>query len=446
MDKVIMKRIFFAVAFLLLSSFAFAQPVDRVLLVSDITSADMLIAKAAGEKTGAPVLILENGSLTEDVSAELSSLGIKTVILVGGPAVILNETETALEKSYTVIRLWGHERTGTAVETARYFWSEGAGCAVLADDTKDSEADTELQTEASQIATADNCPFLPVPGGRMPSEVVSLLSDLGVSRATFVGLSPGEFRAKLAGIERREVLGDAALIRGAAEDIIRNRTRDENGTLRLLIIAAPHWKHALGHGGHAGRHTIVRIVSSTDSAPRIIELIDSRNISDVRILGSPALAADMAAQLEAAGINATKVSGERASEVAIKSVRESWERWQQRRKEAHGSETNVRAKNPIKRHVTAMVNKLENNLNGLEAEAAELRNSGANETAVALLQNRIDNAQSQLGAIRDYITNDNLDTAKRRITRLNSEVRKIRWLYRVQLKVDTSQDVSAEES
>ncbi|MBI4174786.1 MAG: hypothetical protein HY517_04010, partial [Candidatus Aenigmarchaeota archaeon] len=251
-----MKRIFFAVAFLLLSSFAFAQSVDRALLVSDATSADMLIAKAAGEKTGAPVFILENGTLTDDVKAALAELKIKTAILVGGPAVIPAETEDTLEKTFTVVRLWGLERTGTSVETARYFWSEGAACAVIAEDTKDSAADTELQSDAAQIAAAGNCPMLPVPKGKIPSEVAAILSTLGVSHATFVGTQPGEFRAKLGHLQLKEIINGR---QKEAESEIENRTKEENGTLRLLIIAAPHWRHVLGHGGHAGRHTIIRI-------------------------------------------------------------------------------------------------------------------------------------------------------------------------------------------
>ena len=69
-----------------------------------------------------------------------------------------------------------------------------------------------------------------------------------------------------------------------------------------------------------------------------------------------------------------------------------------------------------------------------------------NSTAAALLQNRIDRAQSQIGAIKDYISNDNLETARTRMASLSSEVRKIRWLYRMELRVDARQDVSDEES
>src|SRR3989338_1882249 len=426
-----MKLHLFALIFVLLPAAALAQPVDRALLASDVTSVDMLIAKAAGEKSGYPVFILENGTLTEDVSSELSALGIKTVILVGGPAVIGDTTEAELESRYTAMRLWGAERTGTAVEVAKYFW-HGAECAVLAEDTKDSDADTEMQADASQLAASEGCPLLPVPRGHMPAEVISLLSELGVNRATFVGNEPGEFRTKLAHLRQKEITGGREAREAEVLKEIENRARNENMTLRLIIIAAPHWKHILGHSGHAGRHTLVRIVSSAEGVPRLIDLANTRNITDIRILGHPSLAADIAAQLEASGVNATKISGERAAEVAIKAVRESRAMWEQRRKEAFSNETNVFAKSRVKRQVTSLLNRMENDMNRLKAANAN-RNDSA---AVSLLRTRINSAQSQLGIIKDYITNDNLDTAKRRITKLHSDARKTRWLYRTELNAD----------
>ncbi|MBS3051153.1 MAG: hypothetical protein J4400_03305 [Candidatus Aenigmarchaeota archaeon] len=427
-----MKIIIAALVLVMLSPFALAQPVDKALLASDITSVDMLIAKAAGEKTGFPIFILENGTLTDDVKAELARLNIKTVILVGGPAVIGNETEAELEKSYTVIRLWGAERTGTSVEVARYFWTD-ARCAVLADDTKDSEADTELHTDAVQIAAGD-CPFVPVPRGHVPDEVLELLEDLNVSRVTFMG-PPGT--SGLAHLQLKEITGSKSEREATILETLRNAT--SNGTLRLLVIAAPHWKHVLGYGGHAARHTLVRIVSSTDGVPGLVGLVHNNNITDVRIVGQPALANDIEAQLEANNITASKISGERASETALKAARESWSRWQERRHDSFENERSI-SKSRTKRYVTALLSKFERTLDRMEASIS------TNSTAAALLQNRIDRAQSQIGAIKDYISNDNLETARTRMASLSSEVRKIRWLYRMELRVDARQDVSDEES
>lgn len=431
-----MKKVLLIIIFLF-SSIAFAQSTDKIILVSDVTTVDMLVAKAAGDKTGTPVLVLENGSLTEDVKAELQSLKIKTVILIGGPAVIKPETETALEDSgYTVVRLWGMERTHTAIEVAKYFWTDAA-CVVLAEDTKSSESDTELQTDASQLASASNCPFFPVPKGKVPQSVLDILSGLGAQDAVFVGISPEEFRTKLSHLRQREITGDR---QNEIESETENKTRSENSTLRLVVIAAPHWKHVLGYGGHSGRHTIVRIVQSADAALGLAEMIKSRNITDVSILGFPALAEDLAARLEADNITVTKISGERASGVAIETLRKNMDRWQERRKQAFNEEAEAHMRNKIKKRLNVLANEFETELNRLETEIAANASN-----ATKLLKSKIDSAQSQLSAIRDYILNSNFETARNRMTRLLSEIKRIRWLYRMELNIDVQNEVNKEE-
>ncbi len=431
--------------FILLSTTVFAQSVDKVILVSDTTSVDMLIAKAAAEKTGMPILILENGTLSDSVKNELAALGVRTVILVGGPVVIKPETETALQDlGYIVVRLWGMERTGTSLEVAKYFWQEGAPCAVLADDTKDSDADTDIQAEASEAAANSNCPFIPVPKGKIPAEVLDIISELNISEAKFVGLSASaEFRSKLAKLRLKEIVGSKAKISGDVDAEIENRTKSDNGTLKLLVIAAPHWKNVLGHAGHSERHTIVRIVSGTDAVPKLVELINAKNITDVRVLGQPALAGDIASLLEAQNITVKKISGEKASAVAIDALKESIVRWEERRRQAVSNETLHREK--IKQRLYALLNKTEDKLNRWEAELAQLNASGANEESTALLQNKIDDAQSQLSAIKTYIENGNYDTARIRLAKVMHDVAVIRWTYRTQLKLNINDDINDEE-
>ena len=69
-----MKWLGIAFVLVALSSIAFAQSVDKVIVVSDVTSADFLIAKSAGEKSGIPVLIAANGEITAELKAKLAEL------------------------------------------------------------------------------------------------------------------------------------------------------------------------------------------------------------------------------------------------------------------------------------------------------------------------------------------------------------------------------------
>jgi len=440
-----MKKIIFVLAVLaLFSSIALADSADTVILVSDTTNVDMLIAKAAGEKEGVPVLVLEGGMLTADVKAELTSLGVKTIILVGGPVVIKPEVQTELEASgYNVVRLWGAERTGTALEVASYFWKGGSRCIVLADDTKNSDDDTETQIEATADATVNGCPFVPVPKGMMPTEVLEAIHELNVQEARFVGrIASGEFRSKLAKLRMVEIIGDKDEVEDNIDNETRHRAANESQKIKLVIIAAPNWKDTLGFAGHAGRHTIVRIVSNTSTVPKIIQIINSSNITEVFVVGNPTLAGEIAAQLEAAGIEVKQISGN-ASEVARRALKETIKKWEERRRHAAGDEALIRQQ--VKDYLLALLNRTETKLNLLEIELAGLNTSGINQSRIAEIQVKIDNAQSQISAIREYILNGNFDTARTRIAKILDSVNFLRWLHHVELRIDQAKEIEREE-
>ena len=84
-------KILLTLAFVLFATVAFAQTSDKIILVSDTNSVDMNIAKAAGEKAGIPVLVLEDGILNNDLKNSIADVDAKTIILVGGPSVIKPE-------------------------------------------------------------------------------------------------------------------------------------------------------------------------------------------------------------------------------------------------------------------------------------------------------------------------------------------------------------------
>lgn len=435
-----MKKILLLIAFVLFSSVAFAQT-DKIILVSDVTSADMLIGKAASEKTGIPMLVLENGMLSDDIKAQLSNLSVKTVILIGGPAVIKPETGVELQNSgYTVVRLWGDERTGTSLEVAKYFWPEGTACAVIVDDSKDSDADTQIQSAASEAASNGNCPLFPVPKGKAPAEVLDILKTLNTTNVEFIGFSSSA-ELKLLKLQLKEITGNIHEIQKEVEREIENKTND---TLKLVIIASTHWRDVLGTGGNPERHTIIRIVSNTSSIQELLDLIKTKNITDIRVVGNPLLADQIASLLQAQNITVEKVSGEKSDEVARKLLMKSLKHWEERRRNATINETSHRE--IIKQRLYALLNDTQDKLNQLELELAQLNASGADPERVALIQSRIDAAQSQISAIMSYIDNGNFDTARIRMNTIINSVMELRWVHRAELKVDSLQDLRDEEN
>ena len=267
----------------------------------------------------------------------------------------------------------------------------------------------------------------------MPAEVLDALGGLNTTNATFIGRVPNvEFKAKLAKLVLREITGDLKKIE---RDIDRNATK-------LLIIAAPNWKYVLGHAGHEGRHTLVRIVNSVDSVPELVGLINEKSLTDVRVLGQPDLADQLAAQLNASGITVTKISGSNAAETAREALKKTIEKWEDRRADAAQHDAQMRSK--MRTVLAERLTEMENKLNSLESELAERNASGAEPARVSELQARIDAARKQLSAIKEYIDSNNFDTARIRIDKALGEIESSRWTHRGALKIE-SNDVEDEE-
>jgi methylmalonyl-CoA mutase cobalamin-binding subunit len=412
------------------------QTVTTVMLATDVTSVDASVAAAAAAAKGIPVLIAENGLLTDEIKTKLTELGVKTVILVGGPVVIKPEAERELQSlGYTTIRLWGIERTGTAIAVARYFWPEGSGCAVLVDDTKNSDADARRQWAASNLAAKFNCTLIPVPEGTLPAEVLDLLKDLNVTHVKFVGkrFLIGE---KLREFRVRALEGDDDEVQHEVEAEIENATARAN--LKLVIVATPDWKAAIAIGAHPNYNSVVRMITSENQTQALIDLIKEKNISDVCVVGIPELAQRVANILQQNGINATVVSGRKAAEIAAELVEKHKAEWAERHREKEQLRTTLRIK--IKGQLNTSLSELEAELDKIEAE---LDASTAN---VSALRAELDAARAQIAEIKAKLAAGDLDGAQMLIARIMYKVREHRYDERAKLKIDINVEAQDEEN
>ena len=433
-----MKWLGIAFVLVALSSIAFAQSVDKVIVVSDVTSADFLIAKSAGEKSGIPVLIAANGEITAELKAQLAELMSKTVILIGGPAVIKPEAEADLSASgYLVIRIWGLERTATAIEAAKYFWREGASCTVLADDTKNSDDDTELQSSASNLAAHKKCLFIPVPNGTMPADILSTLQDLGSKEIFFISK---HMRMEIKDQLKQFKLKEKNDTDDVDEEILNETPQDKR---KLVIVAAPNWKHVFGTGGQTYHQTIVRIVSNANQTPMLIELINSRNITDIRVVGFPALAQQIADQLNASNIAVKRISGERASEVAHRVLKDLLGKWNEKRRDAENKE--AISKERIKARLLLVINSTEQYLDAWLVRLDKLAAEGADAGKISQLKELIADAKSRLGEIRRKVLEGDVAGAERLLFEVRNSFEKAKFRFRLEIKWRIDDEVEAEE-
>ncbi len=421
---------YLALAVILLASASFAQSVDTVIVTTDKTSVDLLVAKAAGDRHGIPVFTMPGGELNEDVKSSIASASARSVIIVGGPAVVSANAESGLKTlGYNVIRLWGIERTGTAVEVAKYFWVTGSRCAVLADDTKNPEADTQDGILASTLASNLECPFLPVPKGEVPSEVLALLESMNVSDVHHIGVLSSGLKGVLAKYKLKE-LRDT--------DVDKEVLEYYSNNTKVVIIAAKAWNDVAVASTNPAAGSVVRFVTDVSQAEAVADFIAENRIKDVRIVGVPALANEIEAELRARGIVPTKVVGERASETAKKVWEAHREKWEGRR------EKYIEIRNSMKEKMKAkLLERLNETESEIDEELIEADDLAANGD-VSALKAKLNDAKAKLLAIKNDIIAGDIAIAERKMQEIR-DYRKEKWQSRDRLKWEWQKHVDIEE-
>ncbi len=427
-----MKKMFLFIFALMFSSISFAAS-DTAIIATDMTNVDAMVASSVASNEGIPVFITENGMLDDGIRNELASMGAKNIIIVGGPIVVKQEAEDELKLRHKVIRLWGIERTQTAIEVAKHFWPN-VTCAVLVGDTKNDNNDAKIQLHASNLASRFGCILIPVPNGTMPAEVLKTLDELNVTHVKFVGKMNDEIRKSVKKFVLEELEDEDKV-----ERIILNESLREG--LKVVIIAAPDWRIANAIGSEPHHRSVVRMVSdaSNETIQKLVALIRENNATDVRVVGIPALSQDIAAALQNNGINVTKISGSKASEVAKEVWKRNKERWLEIREKAE--HRNVEMKLKIKMRLDGILNETEIEF---EEEEIEIEELGLG-TDISLLKQKLDEMKSKLAEIKQKIEAGDTEGAKLLLAEVRSDFRLKKWLDRDRIKWEWRLEIENEE-
>ncbi|MBI3190146.1 hypothetical protein HYZ41_00425, partial [archaeon] len=421
---------------LLFVSTAFAQTpsVNTAIVVTDLTSVDSATAGAAVTKAGAPVIQTMLGDLSDESISDLKSYGVRNVVIIGGPEVVKWSVDDKLKANdIKVIRLWGIERTGTAIEVAKHFWSGGASCAVIADDTKNSNMDSKRQLAGSNLASRMNCTFIPVPEGTAPADVLTTLKDLNVSTVWYIGKrSSDKIKTKLKEFRLNEIVGDD----NSVADKVETEVESTLAKTKLVIVAANDWKSAVAVHANPNDASVVRFVSSIDQLTPLIAKIKEKNITDVRVIGMPDLAQKIADALSAEGINATKISGQNANEISRKIFSEMRPEWRQRRDKAELED--LRSMTKMKTYLLSELPNIENDMNNAETEA--------NSSGAADVKANIDAVQAKLSYIKSSLLTNDVKKARELIADALNTMKRERFDNREKLGININDEINDEEN
>jgi rare lipoprotein A len=163
---------------------------DDALLATATSFPDALAAGALAADLDAPLLLSHRDAVPEPVIRELERLGVATVWLLGGTAVIGEPVaEDLAARGFTVRRVAGESRYDTAREIALVAGPAATGEVVVAlgDHPQPDRAWPDAVASGALAASHDRLPILLTAHDTLPQATEQALADLGASRVLLIG-------------------------------------------------------------------------------------------------------------------------------------------------------------------------------------------------------------------------------------------------------------------
>lgn len=157
---------------------------DVVVLARGDNYADALAGIPLAKKHDAPLLLTQTDVLTDATKEELTSLGAKTVYLLGGEIAISADVEAELsDQGINVIRLAGDNRNDTAITIAEELLEGNPSKEVVIVNGRNFPD----ALSAASYAAMEGLPILLVDGNGIPAATKKAFYDLGVTKSLLIG-------------------------------------------------------------------------------------------------------------------------------------------------------------------------------------------------------------------------------------------------------------------
>ena len=144
---------------------------------------DALTGTVLANAKNAPLLLTKQGKLSDATKAELTRLGAENVYILGGSLVVSEAVEAELDKDYTVKRVKGTDREGTAQAAAKEAGVQTTQV-FLANGHNNDYADALAVGPAS---AKNNMPVLLTKINEIPANTKAAMEAFKVSNVTIVG-------------------------------------------------------------------------------------------------------------------------------------------------------------------------------------------------------------------------------------------------------------------
>lgn len=256
---------------------------------------DALAAGPAAGLRGAPILLVQPGSIPAATRTELARLGPSRIYVVGGPNAVSEAVRTQLRQytdsgsSSSVPRLSGATRYGTAEAVSRLFTGNRPSVLVA------TGANFPDALAAGPAATRLGVPILLVERNRIPAETATALRRLTPAQIHVIGgpaVISDAVRSQLAGFTDTRQASSVTRHAGAdrfATNVAVTRAFWTSPQARTVVANGFTFPDALSHGAYGMPVHLV----GTSSLPAIIAT-DIRRLDPQRIdvLGGPLSVSD----------------------------------------------------------------------------------------------------------------------------------------------------------
>jgi putative cell wall-binding protein len=258
---------------------------DTIVLTSGENWPDALAAGPAAGAYGYPILLTRRDSLPLATADALRELGARSLILIGGPAVIGEGLEQTLRAEYpSVRRVWGQDRYETAAAVARAFprtWlipgfaMEPGQVSVVRGDRYDNALQASLSYGGRLLLVRPNSPLTP--------GAVDYLRNETPLNVFWVG-APSALATAKSGFE---ALGLPVLSRSFSEPdpFVRSGSNivEESPALPVVIVSGENWPDAIAAAPYAARLESYGLLTRQACIPafvwRTLDIVDPPSIT-----------------------------------------------------------------------------------------------------------------------------------------------------------------------
>lgn len=249
---------------------------------------DSLSASVLAKQLEGPILLTRPGALAEQIEKELTRLGVKKIVIVGGESAVSEKVEKELnKKGRTVERIYGDNRYETSAKIAEEVIDLAGekNRAVIASGEEYADA-----LAISPYAAAKGYPILLVRSNSIHPDMEDLIEDKNIERVEIVGGTKRITKAlekelpKV--IERYEGENRYATAVKIAEELFP-------GASAVYLARGNDFADALSIGPVAADSNWPILLTTPKKAPKeLLDYVDKEELARMIVVGGPAAVSD----------------------------------------------------------------------------------------------------------------------------------------------------------